>query len=164
MSVSPLVSDPRQGRIAESWLVDIVERASTIAERLGNGFVRDEAGTGAAKIDTRIEEWCHNVAGGDWEQFRRYLSWDGYEPETIRPALGRVHLRQGAAIPGWADTLRDTLELAASMREHGAAPPWPRDERFLQPEQPLPFEEVLAPFVHVARQRLATDAAGGYEL
>src|SRR5438309_302044 len=96
---------------SSSWLVDIVERASTTAERLGDGFVTNETGTSAAKVDARLEEWCHNVASGDWEQFRRYLSWDGYDPETIRPALGRVRFREGAAFPGWADTLRDTRTL-----------------------------------------------------
>jgi type 2 lantibiotic biosynthesis protein LanM len=164
MQVSPLTPDRHQGLIAEPWLVDIVERSSTLAERLGDRFVADEASAGDARIDARLEGWRRSVAGGDWDLFRQYLRWDGLDLETIRPALGRVRLRAGALLPGWTHTLQDTLELASSLRPRGEDATSPPLERFLQPQQSLPFEEVLAPFVHVARRKLAARAGGDYGL
>jgi type 2 lantibiotic biosynthesis protein LanM len=53
-----------------------------------------------------------------------------------------------------------SLHAAPSIRGPGREHDW----LFLDPEEPLPFEEVVAPFVHHARQRCAAQAGAAYQL
>jgi type 2 lantibiotic biosynthesis protein LanM len=85
----------------------------------------------------------------------RRLAWDGLDLETVRPALGPVRLRDGAPLPEWSELLAEVLRLAPPERREEADDVWPAEMDFLDAENPLPFEEVLAPFVLVARERLA---------
>jgi type 2 lantibiotic biosynthesis protein LanM len=143
-------------------LAGIVERASTLDERLGGDFVPAE-GEEAALVDARLEAWSWALGKGDRDRFRRRLAWDGLDPETIRPVLGRVRLRECAALPEWSGLLAEALSLDPPERREDADDAWPAEMGFLKAEDPLPFEEVLAPFVLVAREWLAkrTAAFGG---
>ncbi|MGH3146003.1 MAG: hypothetical protein ACRDTR_09410, partial [Rubrobacter sp.] len=148
--------------ISERDLVEIVERASTVDERLGDDFVPAEGGD-ATLLDERLEAWSQALGRGDRDRLRRRLAWDGLDPETIRTALGPVRLREGARLPGWSGLLAEALSLAPPERKEETDEAWPADMGFLEAEDALPFEEVLAPFVLVARERLAkrTAASGG---
>jgi hypothetical protein len=138
--------------ISERDLVQIVERASTLDERLGDDFVPAERGD-AALVDRRLEAWSQALGRGDQDRFRRRLVWDGIDPESVRPALGPVRLREGVPLPEWSKLLAEALRLAPTERQEHEA--WPTEMGFLDAEDALPFEEVLAPFVLVARERLA---------
>src|SRR5215203_3822352 len=132
-------------------LVEILERASTVEEHLGGDFT--PAGGNEAVVDERLEAWCQALGKGDWDRLKRRLAWDGLDPETVRPALGNVRLRDGAPLPEWSEILAEALRLAPPERHEDEA--WPAQMGFLNAEDPLPFEEVLAPFALVARERLA---------
>ena len=136
-------------------LVEIVERASTVEERLGGDF--SPTGGNEAVVDKRLEAWCQALGKGDWDRLERRLAWDGLDLETVRPALSPVRLRDGAALPEWSLLLAEALRLAPPERREDEA--WPAQMGFLDAEDPLPFEEVLAPFVLVARERLAGHTA-----
>jgi type 2 lantibiotic biosynthesis protein LanM len=140
--------------ISEQDLVGIVERASTVDERLGDDFVPAEGGD-AALVDERLEAWSQALGSGDRERLQRRLDWDGLDQEKVRPALGPVRLRKGAALPEWAGLLVEVLRLAPPERQEGADGLWPAGMDFLDTDDALPFEEILAPFVLVARERLA---------
>src|SRR5918997_2010235 len=135
-------------------LAGIVERASSIEERLSGDFVPVE-GADAALVEERLEAWCQTLGKGDWDRLERRLAWDGLDPETVRPALGPVRLREGARLPGWSELLAEALSLAPPERQEETDGVWPAELGFLDAEDALPFEEVLAPFVLVARERLA---------
>ena len=138
--------------MSERDLVEIIERASTIDERLGDDFVPAESGD-AALAERRLETWSQALGKGDWDRLRRRLAWDGLDPESVRPALGPVCLREGVPLPEWSKLLAEALRLAPTERQEDEA--WPTEMGFLDAEDALPFEEVLAPFVLVARERLA---------
>jgi type 2 lantibiotic biosynthesis protein LanM len=138
--------------MSERDLVEIIERASTIDERLGDDFVPAESGD-AALAERRLEAWSQALGKGDWDRLRRRLAWDGLDPESVRPALGPVCLREGVPLPEWSKLLAEVLRLAPTERQEDEA--WPTEMGFLDAEDALPFEEVLAPFVLVARERLA---------
>jgi type 2 lantibiotic biosynthesis protein LanM len=138
--------------MSERDLVEIIERASTIDERLGDDFVPAESGD-AALAERRLEAWSQALGNGDWDRLRRRLAWDGLDPESVRPALGPVCLREGVPLPEWSKLLAEALRLAPTERQEDEA--WPTEMGFLDAEDALPFEEVLAPFVLVARERLA---------
>jgi type 2 lantibiotic biosynthesis protein LanM len=140
--------------MAEQDLVKIVERASTVDERLGEDFVPAEGGD-AALVDERLEAWSQALGGGEWDRLQRRLAWDGLDPDKVRSALGPVRLREGVALPDWSGLLAEALRLAPPERQEGADEPWPAGMDFLDADDALPFEEILAPFVLVARERLA---------
>jgi hypothetical protein len=83
--------------LTEQDLAEIVERASTVDERLSGDFSTAEGDE--ALVDERLEAWCRALGKGDWERFERRLAWDGLDLETIRPALGPVRLREGVPLP-----------------------------------------------------------------
>ncbi len=139
-------------------LLQIAQQASTLAERLERGSVPPGDEGDPVVVQRRLDEWCRAAAKGDWDTFRKRLAWDGLGPDMVRAALGPQPLRAGEPLPAWADTLRQALTLAAG-NEAGASAP--RGECFRDPEQPLPFEELLVPFVLVARRRLAAQAGAG---
>jgi type 2 lantibiotic biosynthesis protein LanM len=140
--------------LSQQDLVEMAERASTLDERLGGGFV-PAGGEDADLVDSRLEAWSQALGRGDWDRLRRRLAWDGLDPESVRPALGPVRLREGATLPGWSELLAETLRLAPLERQEEANEAWPTEMGFLDAEDAQPFEEVLAPFVLAARERLA---------
>jgi type 2 lantibiotic biosynthesis protein LanM len=139
-------------------LAGIVERASSVDERLSGDFVPVE-GVDAALVDERLETWSQALGKGDWDRLERRLAWDGLTLETVRPALGPVRLRDGAPLPEWSELLAEVLRLAPPERREEADDVWPAEMGFLDAEDPLPFEEILAPFVLVAREKLAKRAS-----
>jgi type 2 lantibiotic biosynthesis protein LanM len=143
--------------VSKQDLVEIIERASTVDERLSGDF--SPIGGDEALVDERLEAWCRALGKGDWDRLERRLAWDGLDLETIRPALGPVRLRDGSSPPEWAELLAEALRLAPPERREEAGDAWPAEMGFLDAEDPLPFEELLAPFVLVARDRLASRKA-----
>jgi hypothetical protein len=95
--------------MSEQYLAGIVERASTLDERLGGDFVSAE-GEDTGLVDARLEAWSWALGKGDRDRFRRRLAWDGLDPEAVRPVLGRV--RTAGRIDGGA-TLRDPPQFGA---------------------------------------------------
>lgn len=138
----------------ERDLARIVERASTVSERLGDGFepVDIDAST---LVDARLETWCRAVAKGDWDRFSVRLAWDGLDLESARRALGPVRLREGATLPEWSGLVGEALRVPPIERREGEDDAWTAELGFLNPKDSLPFEEILAPFVLAARKRLA---------
>lgn len=152
--------------LSQQDLHDIVAAASTIDERLGEGFFPDDAQTNDQIVKVRLDAWCQVVAKGDWERFRQRLAWDGLEEDTVRRVLGVVRVPEGALLPAWADTLSEAVNLAASspVDEAGAGKADEGCLPFLDVNEPLPFEEILVPFVLLARQECVAQAGDTYHL
>lgn len=129
----------------EQALREIVERSSTVDERLGadfEAFAEDGPAT-----DRRLAAWCDAIAKGSWERFTLRLAWDGLDLADARRAVGRVRLREGVPEAPWVDLLREVLGESGHL-EPGEA------DGFLATDEPLPFEDLLGRFVRVARRRL----------
>lgn len=151
---------------SEHILLDIVSAASTIDERLGDNFYTDGAQLCNEVVNARLEMWCNVVSKGDWDRFYRRLAWDDLDVETVRKILGEVRIREGCSLPAWAEVLRKVLdpsndasgaEARKGLVEENLFP-------FFDPEQPLPFEEVLVSFAVVATQELAARSGPAYHL
>jgi hypothetical protein len=128
-------------------LVELVERASTLAERLGPAFQPKAAADNERRIKTRLEQWRQVCAYGDQDKFERRLAWDDLDIDRVSPFLGAVRWVSEQPLPAWTETLQ-----AALRQAQAAAPPAETRPRYLEPEIPLPFEELLVSFVEVARQ------------
>ncbi|MFL5660052.1 MAG: type 2 lanthipeptide synthetase LanM, partial [Ktedonobacteraceae bacterium] len=150
--------------LSEQDLLSIAATASSIGERLGDGFLPDEAQVNDKIVEARLNAWCQAVAKGDWQRFQERLSYDGLNLETVRHVLGAVRLREDMPEPAWLDTLSDVLRLATMGDETEGSQTNKHDFPFLDAEEPFPFEEVLTPFILVARQKLISQSGAAYHL
>ncbi len=145
-------------------LIKIVERASTLHERLGAGFTPDEFQANNNLSNSRLEKWCQVVAQGNKKKFEKRLVWDGLDTSTVRHTLGAIRLADDQYLPSWVETLREVMQVAASVfleiLEKGNS----ERHQYLDSEKPLPFEEVFVPFVDAARKKLIDRASFSYQL
>jgi lantibiotic modifying enzyme len=149
--------------ISKQDLIKIVERASTITERLGSGFLPDKAQANERRINYLLKRWCQAVAQGNEEKFTKRLTWDGLDINTVRRGLGTVCLAAHQPLPTWVETLKLVMQAAAvslellEIGDSGA-------HRYLNPEEPIAFQEFCLPFIKVAQQKLIVKAGSSYSL
>jgi lantibiotic modifying enzyme len=109
-------------------------------------------------VRSQIERWCQIVTKGDLEKFQKRLAWDGLNLSTVRPAFGSIRLSDAQKLPLWVETFKAGIEASALISvetlEKGAANEYP----CLEPQNPIPFEEVFLPFIQVGRQKLISQA------
>ncbi len=137
-------------------LADIVALASTLEERLTDkNLVCDKQDNERNKedIEARLETWCHVVTGGNWDLFRQRLAWGGLNLDQLRKVLGTVSLHKDTPLPSWASTIEAVIDMTRTWPEPGESLS-NRQTRCLLTSDPLPFEEVLLPFIAVAQQRV----------
>jgi type 2 lantibiotic biosynthesis protein LanM len=96
------------------------------------------------RADAAVERWRQALDRAGPERFERRLRWDGLDEERIRAGL---YAGDDEAEPAeWALLLEEAGAAAAAEAVDG--------DPALDPADPLPFEEVILPFVQVARRRL----------
>ena len=142
-------------KLTRDELLVIAARATSLQERLDGVCVpapgNDPKRQG--KIDARLKEWADVVADGDQELLQKRLAHDGLSLHTIGPLLAEVELI--GTLPSWTDILDPVLQKSAELeleRLH-------EQFRCLRSDDPLPFEEILLPFVLTGREMLAASAS-----
>lgn len=138
--------------LADADLRDIVERASSFAERLNGGFEHRELALDDERVEALLTHWRQLIAPGDPATFERRLAWDGLDEATVRRSLARPRLAAGAPLPPWSMTLRDAVNAFEASSDDSE-----KTDRALDPHDPVPFEELVLPFVVVARHKLLGD-------
>lgn len=134
----------------------IVANASFLWERLDPGrLIVDSEQINEPEIDRRLNHWCQVVAQGNWDTLQKRLQWEGLDLDTVRPRLGTVQFTATQPLPDWAKTLQQIIQTAVEFTSGS--------ESFLatEPENPIPFEEILLPAIAVARQQLLTRLGSG---
>ncbi|MFN3304811.1 MAG: peptidase domain-containing ABC transporter, partial [Roseateles sp.] len=91
----------------DSLLRDLWARASTLDERLGGDFLPLPGDEAEAQL--RWNAWLTLAAEGDPRRLARRLAFDGLDEDRVRPLLGRVRARDGAALPPEFALLADAL-------------------------------------------------------
>lgn len=141
-------------------LIAIAERATSLQERLNGAYLPVSPDNPnqhkIKKIDARLKQWADVVAEGDPELFAKRLAYDGFDPHTICPFLGDVEFAQSA--PRWTEVLNRILRNSEALEVDGVHAQFSCLER----HDPLPFEEVLLPFVLTAREMRS--ASAGWDL
>lgn len=145
-------------------LVKIVERASTITERLGTEFLPNNASEFDNLVHSRLDKWCQLAAKGDQKQFEKRLTWDGLTLDAVHRALAPVCLIDKLNLPSWAETLNEVAKASAKVSVETLENNSAAEYRCLDPEVPLPFEELFWPFIYVAKQKLVAQAGSSYHL
>ncbi|MBO3458664.1 MAG: type 2 lantipeptide synthetase LanM family protein [Aetokthonos hydrillicola CCALA 1050] len=151
-------------KISQPDLVKIVEKSSTLSERLSEEFIHDETGREENLIDARLKKWCQVSAKGDETKFSNRLIWDELDINKVRHALGSVRLKNQEYLPSWVDTLREVMELADFFAQQIFSQRNLQNFQYLDPEKPIAFEEVLLSFVEVAKQKLLKQIGSNYQL
>jgi type 2 lantibiotic biosynthesis protein LanM len=133
-------------KVLQQDLIAIVERASTLNERLSDRFEFIPTDNNQKQIDSRIEAWCQASAAGNSQKFAKRLTWDDLDLSKPKKILGDVRFVD-EQLPVWTETLRAALETDWEIARTEAS-------GCLDPEKPIPFEEVYLPFIWLARTRL----------
>jgi type 2 lantibiotic biosynthesis protein LanM len=142
-------------KISKKDLIEIVEKASGFAERLSDKFVADRTQKSEKIIDSRLDKWCQVVAKGDRQKFDKHLDWSSLDLDRVRQVFGKVNLLDERDLPSWINTLHEAMKFAPSLNGEVLPSNDPKKPNYLDPEDPIPFEEVLLPFVEVARKKLS---------
>lgn len=117
------------------------ERRAALHERPGD------------RADELLRRWRDTAAEGDPEQFARRLRWLGLRATDTAGAVAYLERRTDPEGQTWAPTLRAILALPTEAAPTEMAPA-EESPAFLDAAQPLPFEDVLAPIVQLARRML----------
>lgn len=133
-------------------LKEIIERASSFAERLNGQFDCDGFEADDARVDSLLAHWRELIAPGDDQAFARRLSWDGLDDAMVRRVLARPRLADEAPLPAWASTLQEVVSVFEYLPHDSEIA-----DRVISAEDPVPFEDVLIPFIALARYRLLGD-------
>ena len=139
-------------------LTRIVERSSTVSERLGHPFVLADEHVESGTVRERLTRWRRTAAKGDPEVFARRLVADEWSEDLVARALGSAKWPATEPLPAWAGTLGAVLETVAVWCDDVENLGGPDHE-----PDGLPFHELLVPFLALARRRLAgaMEAASG---
>ena len=153
----------RTHSLTRELLQRIIFRASTLQERLAFPSQPLENPAVAAVINARLEKWCKTVTKLNWARFDKRLDLEGHNLTTIRPYLAPDFPgfeTPSFEIPGWAglfeEMVQEMLPLSLTFR--------PVSSDFLNPTEPLPFEEVATPLVEFALQKLERQIGPNYYL
>lgn len=149
-------------QIFQEDLIKIVEQASTISERLGNGFLLSQSPANDDVIKLRMDNWCEIVAQGNQQQFEKRLAWDGLDLNTIGRVLSSVCLTDEEHLPAWVEILKAALETTTLDSLEILQKELSEENCFLNSQEPLPFEEIFLAFVYVAREKLRHQAGSNY--
>ena len=143
-------------------LRELVARATPLPERPGVVAPTESPDDAdlANLIEERLLRWKKAVgAEGDDDYFIRHLGIADLDEDSCRSFLGGVHLSADQPLPTWINPVIAALH--GSRHSDGTSG---SGNNILNPEQPLPFEEIWLPFVECAYRQLLERAESGLEL
>lgn len=143
--------------VSQQDLIEIVEKASTLTERLGKRFIPDEENVNSQLISSRWQAWCQGAAKGNLEKFAKRLVWDSVDSSAVSTLLGEVRLAEPKNLPIWTEILREVLNTDWEIAYVSTC-------RCLDTEKPIPFEELYLSFIYVARQKLIVQVGFSWQL
>jgi hypothetical protein len=135
----------RQVALTQQQILDIVERAAFLRERMLGPYESVECA--GIETDRRLEEWKQTVADGDPERFARRLSWVGLNPDDAVSCVSDVRLNAGHSLPNWSGTLQSYMVRAGNCNALPCA-------AGVDPGEAIAFEQLLTPLVALAADRV----------
>lgn len=147
--VKPLASATPLAELTQTELATLIVNASFTWERLNvRQFVATTDKVNEKECDHYLDQWCQSAAQGDWEVFQKRLQWEGWDLKTVCTQLGPVELAEPQSLPEWSITLQHIIQTPAKATlEQTVSLP-------IDPDFPIPFEDIFIPIIQVARQKL----------
>lgn len=129
--------------LSEKEKRQLAGRAQTLQERLDVGC---DTGETIENVDEAVEEWREYVADGDDEAFRKRLDYEDIDFPEGRKRMASNGWPEDEPLPEWVEQLDD---LIGYVQENQSA-----DVGF-EPDDEIPFFEVLKPFLSYGREEVA---------
>lgn len=143
--------------VTHEWLVKVVEKSSTINERLGDDFwYNNNADSSFDVIQSQIAKWRQLIAEDNQTKFEKRLLWDNLDLNTIGKVISCTSLVDEHKLPAWTETLKAALSASNLVSRANIEKEISTNSYLLDSENLLPFEEIFLPFIYVARQKLAS--------
>lgn len=141
-----------------SDLAQIAIQASTLSESLSNRLFKVDGVRVSEQdnIDKRLNRWCQVVAQGNWEEFQKRLQWDDLDIDIVQTALGSIYPADNQVLPTWTETLNEIIKYTVSFADDQTQQTNNKFPIPIDPNNPLPFEDIWLPAIWVARQQLLT--------
>jgi type 2 lantibiotic biosynthesis protein LanM len=139
----------------QQMLATIATRASTPLERL-KWEPKRGSDLSDPYLEGRLERLASVVGAENDEVLERWLAQQGLKRETVEAMLSSPSCDEEASLPAWTEMLDEIVSGCGYVSQNG--------DRSLSPMEPLPFEELLLPFVVYARQRLIQSSPRGITL
>jgi type 2 lantibiotic biosynthesis protein LanM len=136
-------------------LSGIAASASTMSERLAGLVSPEDSTQSESQIEARLTAWAKAVGKGDMERLEERLALDGLTLETVRPFLGRVCLKRGQDLPPWVFLLPEIVAASSSTNIDSLLAGSFSSTPYLDVDEPLPFEEILSPWVILGNRLLS---------
>lgn len=161
-------------QLSRQDLAHIVAQAMPLLARLESLSTPSALPTEDAATQSRWERWRTLVARGDETIFARRLAWDGLSVEQVQQTMTALQAAdlsslsnltglsaEDTPLPAWAEFLQAALKVVneAPVVENGQMP----TPRFIDPTEPLPYEDLFIAFVESASVRLQQMAAAHYQ-
>ena len=132
-------------KVKTSDLTQIIAQSSCLSECLGKKL---QVTDNEQQLISRLNRWCKVSSHGSWEKFQKRILWEGLDVEEVQQVLRSPPVVDGQVLPVWAETLRAIIETAYNFDPPSLIP--------INPQAPLPFQELLLPAIFVARRQLLT--------
>ncbi len=135
-------------------LIRIIEKSSSLYERIGDAFSSRESAEHNASVQVRLDKWRQAVAKEDMQQFKQRLGRDKLDLDEARQIVTGVALKDKDNLPSWVRTLREMASTASEFKATHDHNDSFCQLGFIEQKDPLPFEELLTPYVLLARKRI----------
>jgi hypothetical protein len=149
--------------LTKKEFIGLIEKTSFLHDRINGVFVPKDP-QNEETSDRNLDRWKEIVAKGNEEIFEKRLSFDELTPDTARSLLGECCLSDKNNLPGWSDILEKILNPKEKITLEQITSGEKLYNRFLFPDNPVPFEEALAPFILVGREELIKKSGKSYTL
>jgi type 2 lantibiotic biosynthesis protein LanM len=147
--------------ITKSELRHIAAQSLTLRERLEAAKERRLHTFAVERANKWKQQWQKQLKDSDGRHLERRLTWSGFAIEQMESALGAVKPEELIeTLPSWLVLLDKSL---AVLQQRACRPDffdWVRSQPFIVQDDALPYEDLFAPLVHQALNRLTSDCAG----
>ena len=145
-------------------LADIVERSSTLQERLARASTCNKTDAIALLPDDVLKKWQNTFDHHNDGSFTKRLEWDGLEREFLNSILNRPVMDATPPLPAWAELLYECVQCGINDHHPSDLLNRPDECAFINSREIIPFEEVLIPFILVAKRKLQAKLQNDYRL
>lgn len=140
----------------QSQINKIIAEASFPFERVNTQFTAIP--TSERVLTGRWQTWEKNVSKEDKLLFQKYFQWSNLSLAKAQEMISNVQWQATEAFPDWMEYILLSSEIA---HQHSFTS---ENYPFLDSQKPLPFEELLIPFVLTASQKLREKSDKNYNL
>jgi type 2 lantibiotic biosynthesis protein LanM len=145
-------------------LKQIAANASSLWERAEQRILSECPLPLQEEIAFRLKEWLEVTAEGDRNLFEKRLSFEGFDLNAACSLLGSVKVPPFVELPPWVGVLNEVLWKMPIFRAVVLEPKLSEKYKFLNKDIPIAFEELLLPFIDVAKEKVAAVTSGKYHL